>query len=205
MNALSTAPGETYKYSVQRLWVVSSCQLARRLHVALEVPVSLQTNAADVDDICAESDGCARVLTVGELGAQRLGKARQVLIKGKQTHELGGCFGIVCGARVGGCDRLFVGIDGLGVEVADLKEVDGNAALVATAGPLGVEATALLVRFDIDRVVENVEINVGAPFLRVFKLGACIGYDPAAGAQEAQQDGIVVGGRRARLVETGRG
>lgn len=90
----------THEYPVQRLGVVRSGQLAGGLHVALEVPELLEAYAADVDDVGGEGDRGARVLAVGQLGAEGLGEAGEVLVEGEEADQLGR--GVHGGGRGGG-------------------------------------------------------------------------------------------------------
>lgn len=221
-----------HEYPVQRLRVVRRGQLAGGLHVALEVPELLEADAADVDDVGREGDRGAGVLAVRQLGAQRLGEARQVLVEGEEADQLGRR--VHRGRRRGGLgvglvDRLLVGGDGLGVEVADLEEVERDAAvgekvrismteshIVCFGGimsnsrgyqpsippprPLWVKLPALLVGLDIDSIVQHVQLDSLPPFLGVLELAVGVGYGPFACAQEAQQRWVVVRGWRAMLV-----
>lgn len=67
--------------------------------------------------------------------------------------------------------------------------------------PLWVQLPALLVGLDVDGVIQHVQLDGLAPLLGVLELGVCVGDGPLAGAQEAQERGVVVRGRRARLVQ----
>lgn len=105
-----------HEYPVQGLGVVRSSQLAGRLHVALEVPELLEADAADVDEVGGQGDRGARVLAVGQLGAQGLGEAGEVLVEGEEADQLGR--GVHRGRGRGGLgvglvDGLLVGRDGL--------------------------------------------------------------------------------------------
>ena len=66
---------------------------------------------------------------VGKLGAERLGEAGEVFVEGEQAEEFWG--GLAVGDGLGGVrfGGLFVGRDGLMIEVADLKEVEGDASV----------------------------------------------------------------------------
>lgn len=91
-------------------------QLRRGLHVALQVPELAQAHAAHVDDISGQGDGGARVLAVGQLGAQRLGEAGQVLVEGEEADKpLRSGGGRGRGLGVGLIGGLFVSGDGFGV------------------------------------------------------------------------------------------
>lgn len=186
----------THEYPVQRLGIVRRRQLAGDLHVTLQVPELPQADPAHVDDVGAEGDGRARVLAVGELRAHGLGEAREVLVQREEAHHLGVlALAAVLGrlhlaVRVGGA--LLVGGHGLGVEVADLEQVDGDAAAVPPARPLRVQAAALLVGVDVDGVVQHVDADGGAPPLRVAELRGGVGGDPPPRAQEPQEHGVVV-------------
>lgn len=126
---------------VQGFRVVRGGELRGGLHVRLEVPELPEGNAGDVDDVGGERDGCGGgVRAVGELGAERLGEAGEVLVEGEQAQELGRGLPVgdgLGGVRLGG---FFVGGHGLGVEVADLEEVEGDASvfdITMLAWPLG--------------------------------------------------------------------
>ena len=97
----------------------------------LEVPELLERNAVDVDDVGGQGDGCrGGVGAVGQLGAQRLGEAREVFVESEETKEFGGRLPVgdgLGGVRFGG---FFVGGHGLGVEVTDLEEVEGDASVL---------------------------------------------------------------------------
>lgn len=167
-------------------------QLARSLHMALQIPVPAQAHPAHIDNIRAQRNGrAARKLAIRQLRAQRLRKARQVLIEGAQIRHLAGR---------AGRHLLDLG-DGLGVQVADLKQIHGDAAAVAPARPLRVEAARGLVGVDVDGGVELVEGEVGAPGLGGGELGVGGGGVPAPGAEVAQEGGVIVGRRRRRGVE----
>lgn len=179
-------------------------QHTRNLHVALQIPKLAQAHPAHINNIRAQRDGRARMLAIRHLRAQRLHKTREVLVQRKEARHLGILLfaaGVLRHLAVRLVDGLFVGVDGLAVEVADLKQVQRDAATVAAAGPLRVEAAALLVGGDVDGVVEQVDLRGCAPVLGVAELLGRVGDDPAAGAEVAEEDGVVVGGRRARLVE----
>lgn len=105
-------------------------QLRGGLHVALEVPELAQADAADVDDVGRQGDGRARVLAVRQLRAQRVGEAREVLVEGEEADQPRGRVGRR-GRRLGVdlVGGLLVGGDGLGVEVADLEEVDWDSSV----------------------------------------------------------------------------
>lgn len=96
----------------------------------LEVPELAERDARDVDDVGGQGDGCGGgVRAVGKLGAQRLGEAGEVLVQSEEAQELGR--GLAVGDGLGGVrfGGFFVGRDGLGVEVADLEEVEGDASV----------------------------------------------------------------------------
>jgi hypothetical protein len=104
------------------------------LHVRFEVPKLLQAHSANVDNVVALRYGRLGVLSV-DGGAQRLHESDQGLIQGEQTEVLGRDLGR-CGFRRS--EMLLIGRDVLRVERCDFKEIDGDAALVTTAEPLGV-------------------------------------------------------------------
>lgn len=125
--------------AVECLRVVGRGQRAGGLHVALEIPELPEADARDVDDVGAQRDRGFVVRPVGQVGAQRLGEAREVLVQGEQAEELGRRVAVCLGvASEGVCCRLLVAGDGLGVEVLDLEEVKGDAAFISPASPLGV-------------------------------------------------------------------
>lgn len=85
-------------------------KLTRSLHMALQIPIPLQANAANIDNIRAQCNGrAAGILAIRKLATQRLGEARQVLVQGAQVAQLACPGGLVDFGN------------GLGVEVADLK------------------------------------------------------------------------------------
>ena len=127
------------KDAVQRLGVVCRGELRRSLHVALEVPELLEADARDVDNVGAESDGHVGALAVGELRGKGLAEAREVFVEGKEAEEAGGCLAVGLGFGKGGFGALFFVVGyGLGVEGANLKDVEGDTAAVSSAGPLWI-------------------------------------------------------------------
>lgn len=179
-------------------------ELTSELHMPLEIPKLLQTHPTDVDDVRAQRDGRLGVVAIRELGAQRVDEPRKVLVERKQPNQLGGCLGVVFGGRrlaVGRLDGFFVASNGLAVQMPDLEEVHRNAPSVATTSPLRVQLPRLLIRFDIDGVVQDVDMDGGAPFFCLLELLEGVGLNPSASAQESEEDGVVVGRGRARLVQ----
>lgn len=67
--------------------------------------------------------------------------------------------------------------------------------------PLWVQLPALLVGLDINSIVKHVQLDSLAPLLGVLELAVRVGDGPLARAQEPQQRGVVVRGRRAGLVQ----
>lgn len=127
------------KDAVERLGVVSGGKLRRRLHVALEVPELLQADAGDVDNVGAEGDGHVGALAVGELRGKRLAEARQVFVEGEQAEKARRRLAVGVGFGKGGIGALaFVVGYAFGVEGANLKDVERDAAAVSSAGPLGI-------------------------------------------------------------------
>lgn len=157
--------------------------LTGSLHVALEVPELLQADARDIDNVCAQGDGGVVEVAVLQLRREGLVEAGEVLVEGEQAQQALRGLAVPLGLAEGLLAGLLVGGDGLGVEVLDLEEVQRDAAAVAAAGPLRVQAAALLVGVELDGVVEGVDVAAGAPLLRVLELreGVCGG--PAAGSE----------------------
>lgn len=156
----------THEYPVQGLRVVRGGQLAGGLHVALEVPELLEADAADINNVGGEGDRGARVLAVGQLGAQGLGEAGQVLVEGEEADQLGRRVHRGRGRRglgVGLVDGFLVGRDGLGVEVADLEEVEGDAA-VGEACKVSMTVYSLLsVSCGVRHIAKYPAVYQGAP------------------------------------------
>lgn len=69
------------EYAIQRLGVMRCGELRRSLHVLLQVPELLETDARDVDDVGAQRDGDFGVFAVEELGAEGHVEASQVLVE----------------------------------------------------------------------------------------------------------------------------
>ena len=111
----------------------------RILHVALQIPELLQPHPAHVHDIRGGHDGSLHVRP-RELRAERHDKVEQVLVEGEQTQEtlrhLGGLVRVCGGGGVVHGGVVFGHV--FAVEVFDFEDVDGDAAAVAVAGPLGV-------------------------------------------------------------------
>ncbi|KAG7148067.1 hypothetical protein HYQ46_003070 [Verticillium longisporum] len=118
-----------------------------------------------------------------------------VLVEGEEPHEALGRAAVGLGLRDGLAvlALLLVVGDGLGVEGADLKDVEGDAAPVAAAGPLRVEAARGVVGWQLDRLVEEVNIVGGAPRFRVGELDGA--------REDSQQRGVIVRGWWAWRVE----
>lgn len=73
--------------------------------------------------------------------------------------------------------------------MADLEDVEGDAAAVASAGPLRVEAAGGVVGGQVDRVIEDVDVVGGAPGFGSGELDGGVSGDPAAGAEVAAGTG----------------
>lgn len=115
-------------------------QHTRILHMALQIPKLLQPDAADVDDIRGRDN---RGLRVGARQARAHGhdEVEEVLVEGEQTEQSlrdGGRL-VRLGLGLGRHGRVVRG-HVLAVQVLDLEDVDGDAAAVSSAGPLGVLA-----------------------------------------------------------------
>jgi len=102
--------------------------------VILQIPELLQSNSADVHDVVALRDGGFGV-AARDHGAQRRHISGQRLIQGEQPHVLGEH------TRDGGLglgEVLLVCGNVLRVQRRDFEEKERDAALVASAEPLGV-------------------------------------------------------------------
>ena len=94
--------------------------------MALEVPELAERDARDIDDVGAQGDGRAGVVAIRELGAERLDEACEVFIEGEQAQEFRGRLAVGVRSAVGRVGGFLVGGDGLGVEVADLEQIERN-------------------------------------------------------------------------------
>lgn len=110
-------------------------QLTSGLHMRLEVPEHAYTDMRDVDDVGAQGNGGLGVFAIDAFGRQGLDEAGQVFVQRKQAQQLRRRLSIGLGLAVGGLGRLLIVVDGFGVEVADLKDVDGDAPTEAKDGP----------------------------------------------------------------------
>lgn len=154
------AERKAHKDPVQRLGVVCCRERTRILHVGLEVPELLQSDARDIDDIVGLRDGrYVGIWTVGSGGEEGEGEVGKVLIECEKAEEFcGGLSGI--GRRcasdpISRCPfprmsmgslqtrRLLVRCDIFGVQVAHLKDIDWDTSLVSSANPLRVLSSAL--------------------------------------------------------------
>lgn len=134
-------------------------QLTRSLHMPLQIPVPLQGHPRHIHNIRTERNRrSARILAIRQLRTQRLCEARQILIQRGQVPQLA-----PAGSFVNLSNRLEV-------EMANLKQVNGDAAPVAPACPLWVETAGGFVGFDVDGVVELVDAGFFAPGFGVCKL-----------------------------------
>ena len=84
----------------------------------------------------------------------------------------------------------------LGVDMVDFVNVQRNAALVSSSGPLRIHSPGVFVLFDIDRLVQSVQLVLIAPILRVLELGERLLWDELPGSQISQQRLVVMGSVR---------
>lgn len=85
-------------------------QLTCSLHMTLQIPIPLQRHTRHIHNVRAQGNRrAAGVLAIRQLATQRLRKARQVLVQGRQVPQLAPPRGLV---HLG---------NGLEVKVADLK------------------------------------------------------------------------------------
>ena len=168
--------------------------------MSLEIPELLEPYAADVYNIVALRYGCLGVGPVEE-GAERNDVSHERFVHGEEAEILDSDFGRG-GERFG--KVLLVGRNGLGVEVGDFEEEDGDAALVAPAEPLRIlsrvrqlqlqpaaqkwlvyQTARLLELFRLDSDEQIVDVVLLAPVFRVLELLEGFWRDEAARAQEA--------------------
>ena len=126
------------KNPIQRLRIMRRREDTRVLHVPLQVPELLEPDAADVDDVGRGDDGRLRVRP-RQGRAERHDEAQQVLVQREEAEQARGHLARL--VRLGRRGRGHLGAVGghvLAVQVLDDVDVDGDAAAVAAAGPLGV-------------------------------------------------------------------
>lgn len=170
--------------TIESLWIMGRCELTSSLHVSLQVPKLLQADPRDINDVGAQGDGSVAVLAVSKLRRQRLGEASEVLVQRKQAHHARGRLAVELGFAKGRfLAQLLISSDCLAVELLDLEQVDGNAATVAAAKPLRVQATGLLKGIELDGLVEDVNVVGGAPGFRVLELRESVFGDPSSCAK----------------------
>lgn len=189
-----------HKDPIQRLRVVGRGQLTRVAHVVPQRPELGDADVAEVDHVAALADGRLGMAAVRDQRAQGQHEAAEVLVQGEEPEHFarglwGGC--------VGGGGFAFaaavvvpvaaVGAHGFGVHLPDLVHVEGDPPFVAPAGPLWVQASALLVLVDVDGFVEVVEVVGFAPVLCVSELFEGLFGVELAGAEVAEEGLIVVG------------
>ncbi len=63
-----------------------------------------------------------------------------------------------------------------------------NEPSVSPSRPLGIQAPALRIRHQIDRLVQDLEVVRLSPFFRVVELLVCIWDDPFSRTEEAPRD-----------------
>ena len=80
----------------------------------------------------------------------------------------------------------------LGVDMVDFVNVQRNAALVSSSGPLRIHSPGVFVLLDIDRLVQSVQLILVSPILRVLELGERLLWDELPGPQISQQRLVVV-------------
>lgn len=124
---------------------MSSSQNTSILHMTLQVPELLKSNATNVDDVGRCDNGGFRVRT-RKLRAQRHNEVEEVLVKSEQTQEtLRNRGGLVrLGRRGRRGHGLVVCGHVLAVQMLDLENIDGNTAAVSTTGPLRILDKSML-------------------------------------------------------------
>lgn len=108
------------------------------LHMALQVPELLQPDPANIDDIVRRHDGRLGIRP-RQRRAQRHDEREQILVQGEEPeHARRHGRGLVRLGRghIGDCSVVRGHVRA--VEMADFEHVNGDAAVVATACPLGV-------------------------------------------------------------------
>ena len=108
------------------------------LHVALEIPEFFKTHSCHVNNVCAQSDWDVSVCAIAQLRRQRLSKSGQIFIERKQPQQSFGRPAVPPGFAVSLVGRLLIGMDGLGMEVANLEKINGDAPSISSSSPLGV-------------------------------------------------------------------
>ena len=62
----------------------------------------------------------------------------------------------------------------LWIQISYFEDVERDAALVSSTGPLRVESSCLVVLVDVDCLVKCLQLILFSPVLRVFELRKCL-------------------------------
>lgn len=107
--------------------------------MVLQIPELLEPDIGYIDNVGAHGDGHLGVFAIKELGAEGHIKTREVLVEGEESEKTG--LGLAVCLRIGkgrlGSFALVLA-DGLGVEVLDFEDVEGNTPTITAACPLGI-------------------------------------------------------------------
>lgn len=120
--------GCTYEYSIQCLWIMCSSQRTGILHVAPQVPKLLETDFGDVDNVVRLVNRRFRIGASRYCRAEWHDEPGQVFVQCEQPQTRHRRSRVERRIR-----RHF-----LGVQLSNFVQIDGDAALVSSAGPLRI-------------------------------------------------------------------
>lgn len=166
-----------------------------------QVPKLLESNLADIDHIAALTDRRFRAGTIRYGRAQWLDESAQVLVQSEQPQHLPRDLGLDIRPSVLLLPVFVVLVrcDFLCVQMRNFEDVEGNASLVSSTGPLWIELARLFIFVYVYRLVKVVEIVLLPPIFRVFELSEGILRDELARAEVSEEGLVVVGSRSLSL------
>ena len=168
-----------------------SRKLTRIAHVIPQVEQLRQAYSTHVDNVVTLTDRRLGMLSVRQGRTERQHEPTQILVQREELEHLPWHF------RVGRLVLLVlacrVGRDILRIQIANLIDIEWNAALVSSPCPLRVQTPRRLILVDVDGLVQLLELVLLAPVLRVLQLLERLLRYKLARAQVPKQSLVIVG------------